>query len=68
MIGETQGLAVDTQSLAGLKARAASDPRAALRETARQFETLFMNEVVKSMRSTTLSNGLLDNSGTQLGN
>ena len=68
MIGNSSGLAVDTQSLAGLKARAATDPRAALREAARQFETLFMNEVVKSMRSTTLSNGLLDNSGTQLGN
>ncbi|MDE1948019.1 MAG: flagellar assembly peptidoglycan hydrolase FlgJ [Burkholderiales bacterium] len=67
MIGNTQGLAIDANSLAGLKARAATDPRAALRESARQFETLFMNEVVKSMRESTLSNGLLDNSGTQLG-
>ncbi|GMV45771.1 MAG: hypothetical protein AMXMBFR66_11690 [Pseudomonadota bacterium] len=47
-------LAIDTQSLAGLRARAAADPRGAVREAARQFETLFMNELVKSMRATAL--------------
>ncbi|HPP82748.1 MAG TPA: glucosaminidase domain-containing protein, partial [Rubrivivax sp.] len=47
-------LAADTQSLAGLRARAAGDPRSAVREAARQFEALFMNELVKSMRATTM--------------
>ena len=49
-----QGLATDTASLATLKARAATDPKGAVREAAKQFESLFMNELMKSMRSTTL--------------
>ena len=35
-------LAFDARSLDALRSRAASDPKAALRETARQFEALFM--------------------------
>jgi peptidoglycan hydrolase FlgJ len=61
------GLATDTRSLDALRARAAADPKAAVRETARQFETLFMNELMKSMRSTTLDSGMLDNGGSKLG-
>ena len=49
-----QGLATDTRSLDALKSRAAADPKSALREASRQFESLFMNELMKSMRSTTL--------------
>ena len=63
----SRGLATDTKSLDLLKAKAATDPRAALRETAQQFESVFMQEVVKSMRSTTLSTGMLDNASTTLG-
>ncbi|MBL8306363.1 MAG: flagellar assembly peptidoglycan hydrolase FlgJ [Rubrivivax sp.] len=48
------GLAGDTASLQVLRSRAASDPKGAVREAAKQFETLFMNELVKSMRATTL--------------
>jgi flagellar protein FlgJ len=54
-------------SLDSLKAAATRDPKGSIRETARQFEALFMQEVMKSMRSSTLSSGMLDNSGTQLG-
>ncbi len=61
------GLATDTRSLDSLRARAASDPKAAVREAAKQFETLFMNELMKSMRSTTLDSGMLDNGGSKLG-
>lgn len=61
------GVAFDTRSLDALKARAASDPKAAVREAARQFEALFMQELVKSMRATTLASGLLDNAGSQMG-
>jgi flagellar protein FlgJ len=50
-----------------LKAQASRDPKGAVREAARQFETLFMQEVMKSMRASTLSSGMLDNSATQLG-
>ena len=61
------GLATDTRSLDALRARAAADPKSAVREAAKQFETLFMNELMKSMRSTTLDSGMLDNGGSKLG-
>ena len=56
-------LAFDTRALDALRSRAASDPRAAVRETARQFEALFMQELMKSMRSTTLAAGDLGGMG-----
>jgi flagellar protein FlgJ len=61
------GLATDTRSLDSLRGRAAGDPKGAVREAAKQFETLFMNELMKSMRSTTLDSGMLDNGGSKLG-
>lgn len=61
-----QGLG-SLDSLNGLKAQASRDPKASIRETARQFETLFMQEVMKSMRASTLASGMLDNNATQLG-
>ncbi len=50
-----------------LRARAATDPRAAVKEAAKQFEAIFMQELMKSMRQATLSSGMLDNAGTKLG-
>jgi flagellar protein FlgJ len=61
------GLAVDVRSLAALRARASADPRSAVREAARQFESLFMNELMKSMRATTMPSGLLDSAATGMG-
>jgi flagellar protein FlgJ len=49
------GVAFDARGLQALKARAAADPKAAVREAAKQFEALFMNELVKSMRASTLA-------------
>jgi flagellar protein FlgJ len=63
----TAGLAGDAQSLAALRGRAATDPNAAVREVAKQFEALFMQELMKSMRAATLSSGMLDNEGSKLG-
>lgn len=63
----TAGLSTDTRSLDALKSRAATDPKAAVKETAKQFESLFMGELMKSMRSTTLASGNLDNSGSTMG-
>ena len=54
-------------SIQALRSAAARDPKAAIRETAKQFEALFMQQLMKSMREATVSSGLLDNSGTQLG-
>jgi peptidoglycan hydrolase FlgJ len=60
-------LAYDAKSLDALRARASADPKGAVREAARQFETLFMNELMKSMRSTTLASGALDGEGSTSG-
>ena len=65
-LGASSG-AGDATSIASLRAAAARDPKAAIRETARQFEALFMQQLMKSMREATMSSGMLENSGTQLG-
>jgi flagellar protein FlgJ len=60
--------ATNSLSIAELRSAAARDPKAAIRETAKQFEALFMQQLMKSMREATLSSGMLDNEGTKLGN
>jgi len=58
------GLVTDTRSLDSLRSRAAHDPKGAVRDAAKQFESLFMGELMKSMRATTLkSEGDGDSSG-----
>jgi flagellar protein FlgJ len=61
------GLATGGGSLEGLRATSRTDPKGAIKEAAKQFEALFMQEIMKSMRATTMSSGMLDNSGTELG-
>ncbi len=63
----TNSLATDMQGLNALRASASRDPKAAIKEAAKQFESLFMQELMKSMRKATQSSGLLDNAGTQMG-
>jgi Rod binding domain-containing protein len=63
----TASLAADGRNLDALKGRAARDPEGAVKEAARQFETLFMQEVMKRMRAASLDSGLLDNEMTKLG-
>ena len=63
----TPSLVTDTQGLNALRASASRDPKAAIKEAAKQFESLFMQELMKSMRKATQSSGLLDNAGTQMG-
>ena len=55
-------------SVESLRATARSDPKAAIRETAKQFEAMFMQQLLKSMRDSTAASGMLDNEGTKLGN
>ncbi|HWI11235.1 MAG TPA: flagellar assembly peptidoglycan hydrolase FlgJ [Burkholderiaceae bacterium] len=50
-----------------LRARAASDPHAAIKAAAKQFEAMFMQQLMKSMRESSLGTGMLENSGTQMG-
>jgi flagellar protein FlgJ len=59
--------AANTLSLDALKSAAARDPKAAIKETAKQFEAIFMQQLMKSMRQATVSSGMLDDSATQLG-
>ena len=56
-----------TLSIAELRSAAARDPKAAIRETAKQFEALFMQQLMKSMREATMASGMLDNEGSKLG-
>ncbi len=66
--GSSSGAATgDATSIAGLRAAAARDPKTAIKETAKQFEALFMQQLMKSMREATISSGMLDNEGTKLG-
>jgi peptidoglycan hydrolase FlgJ len=53
--------------LASLRNIATQHPKQAIKEVAKQFESLFMQELMKSMRQATMSSGLLDNEGTKLG-
>jgi len=65
----TTRLATDTHSIDSLRARASTDPKAAIKEAAKQFEALFMQELMKSMRAAqqSMSSGMFENSGTQMG-
>ena len=64
---QAQSSSAATLSIDALRASAARNPKAAIKEAARQFEAIFMQQLMKSMRDATLSSGMLDNSGTQLG-
>jgi len=66
--GNTQGMSMDLRSLDRLKTMS-NDGKSqkAIKETAKQLEGLFMQELVKSMRSTTMNSGLMDNASTEMG-
>ena len=49
-----QALAVDTRSLNNLKLEAGQNSPDAAKEAAKQFESLFMRELIKSMREATM--------------
>ncbi len=60
-------LAADANALGRLKMQAGSQSAASIQETAKQFESLFMRELLKSMREATMKSGMLDNPGSDLG-
>ncbi|MBV9892503.1 MAG: flagellar assembly peptidoglycan hydrolase FlgJ, partial [Rhizobacter sp.] len=55
------GDATAALSIQALRAAAAREPKAAIRETAKQFEALFMQQLMKSMREASMASGMLDN-------
>jgi flagellar protein FlgJ len=56
-------LASDARALDALKTGAARDPQGAARQAAAQFEALFMQMVLKSMRDATPRSGMLEGTG-----
>jgi len=63
----SNALAVDGRSLNALKFQANQNSAQATQETAKQFESLFMREMIKSMREATMKSGLLDSAQGDLG-
>ena len=61
------GLAADGRGLAALRQSATQDPRSAVKEAAKQFEAMFMQELLKSMRAANETTGMFDNAGSKLG-
>ena len=54
--------------LEGLRAKANQDPKSAVHEAAKQFESMFTQQLLKSMRESSMNSDMLDNEGTKMGN
>jgi flagellar protein FlgJ len=61
----TGKLALDTKDLSGLKQSAKAGSPEALKGAATQFEAMFINMMMKSMRDATPQDGMLDNQQTK---
>ncbi|OGS99679.1 MAG: flagellar rod assembly protein/muramidase FlgJ [Gallionellales bacterium RIFCSPLOWO2_12_FULL_59_22] len=59
-------LAIDTQSLERLRAQAKHSPDQALKAAAQQFESVFLNMMLKSMREATPQDGMFDSEQTKM--
>jgi len=62
---QSSKLALDTNSLGNLKQSAKAGSPEALRGAATQFEAMFINMMMKSMRDATPQNGMTDNEQTK---
>ena len=62
----TAHLAIDTQSLGQLRAQAKQSPEQALKAAAQQFEAVFMNMMLKSMREATPQDSMMDSDQTRM--
>ncbi|KXW58370.1 rod-binding protein [Ferrovum myxofaciens] len=59
-------LAFDSQALGALRLKAHQDPNKSLPQVAKQFETVFMNMMMKSMRATVPQDSLGDSQQTKM--
>lgn len=59
-------LALDTQSLEQLRSQARQSPDQALKAAAQQFESVFLNMMLKSMREATPQDGMFDSEQTRM--
>lgn len=55
-----QRFALDVQGVSDLRRTVRSSPEEGLKQVSRQFEAMFMNMILKSMREATPSSGLID--------
>ncbi|MEO7940931.1 MAG: glucosaminidase domain-containing protein, partial [Burkholderiaceae bacterium] len=62
----SNGLAADARSLDALKLQAGQNSASAIKGAAKQFESLFMRELIKSMREATMKSGMFDSPGSDL--
>ena len=53
--------------LENLRVKAQQDPKSAVREAAKQFETMFTQQLLKQMRDSTMNADMMDNEGTKMG-
>lgn len=60
------GLAVDTQGLDKLRLQSKQSPDQALKGAAQQFEQVFLNMMLKSMREATPQDGMFDSEQTKM--
>lgn len=58
--------ALDVNSVGKLRLAAKTDSNASIKEVAKQFESLFVNMMLKSMRDATPKDGLFDSSSTNM--
>ena len=60
------GLALDARALAALRQSAEVDPEGSIRKAAGQFEALFMQQLLKSMRAAIPKSGMFDGPGSEM--
>ncbi|OGT18770.1 MAG: flagellar rod assembly protein/muramidase FlgJ [Gallionellales bacterium RIFOXYB12_FULL_54_9] len=65
-LNNSSSFAMDGQSLAQLRLQAKQSPDQALELAAQQFESVFMNMMLKSMRDATPQDGMMDSDQTRM--
>ena len=63
---DLSSLAIDSQSLDKLRLQAKQSPDQALKAAAKQFESVFLNMMLKSMRDATPQDGVFDSEQTKM--
>ncbi len=66
LLNNHNGLSVDSRELDALRLQARQAPDKALVKAAKQFEAVFMNMMLKSMREATPQEGMFDNEQTKM--
>ena len=66
-MNRSPSLAIDVKALGALKLEANRKDPAAIAHAAKEFESLFMRELIKSMRQATMRSGLLDSQAGDMG-